>query len=117
MGDDMVLASKWDAGLDLARFLYVGFFSDVPAWARWTVVVLGCGALGYGAVRSRRARGRGPAGPDDDTSGGPQGETRVRQLDRDQGDAPDVGGSEVAGQGRAPGRAVAVPRREHEEHR
>ncbi|WP_309056190.1 hypothetical protein [Streptomyces sp.] len=114
MGDDMVLASKWDAGLDLARFLYVGFFSDVPAWARWTVVVLGCGALGYGAVRSRRAR---TAGSVDPAPAEPEAETRVRQLDRDQGDAPDVGGSEVAGQGRAPGRAVAVPRREHEEHR
>ncbi|GAA3916203.1 hypothetical protein GCM10022244_27100 [Streptomyces gulbargensis] len=71
MGGDLTLASKWDVGLDVARFLYVGFFSDVPAWARWTVVALGCGALGYGAVRSRRARTEDAGRPDDGTSGAP----------------------------------------------
>ncbi|GHG15221.1 hypothetical protein [Streptomyces zaomyceticus] len=56
MGEELVLASKWDAAFDVLRFLYVGFFSDLPAWARYTV--LGIAAAGFGGLAVVRLRGR-----------------------------------------------------------
>ncbi|MET9728769.1 hypothetical protein [Streptomyces zaomyceticus] len=56
MGEELVLASKWDAAFDVLRLLYVGFFSDLPAWARYTV--LGTAAAGFGGLAVVRLRGR-----------------------------------------------------------
>ncbi|MFH9724738.1 hypothetical protein ACH4M4_17475 [Streptomyces sp. NPDC017254] len=59
MGGELVLASKWDAAFDIGRFLYVGFFSDLPAWARYTVLGVGAAGFGWLAVSRLRVRFRG----------------------------------------------------------
>ncbi|MFJ2935826.1 hypothetical protein ACIO8G_24120 [Streptomyces sp. NPDC087219] len=56
MGGELVLASKWDDAFDVARFLYVGFFSDLPAWARYTVLALVGSGLVHGLVSWLRKR-------------------------------------------------------------
>ncbi|WP_432128707.1 hypothetical protein [Streptomyces sp. bgisy082] len=55
MNGEPMLASKWDAAFDLMRFLYVGFFSDLPAWVRYTVL----GLLGVAAVHGLLSWSRG----------------------------------------------------------
>ncbi|MGW9439570.1 hypothetical protein [Streptomyces sp. NPDC055607] len=60
MNGDTLLASKWDAAFDLARFLYVGFFSDLPAWARYAVLGFGGSAIVYGLLSWLRNRSAGP---------------------------------------------------------
>ncbi|WP_435971114.1 hypothetical protein [Streptomyces sp. Qhu_M48] len=56
MSGELVLASKWDAALDVVRFLWVGFFSDLPAWARYTVLGLFGSTVVYGFVSWLRKR-------------------------------------------------------------
>ena len=56
MGDELVLASKWDFGFDVVRFLWVGLFSSLPLWARCTVLALFGTTLVYGYVSWRRNR-------------------------------------------------------------
>ncbi|MFE7551596.1 hypothetical protein [Streptomyces gardneri] len=56
MGEELVLASKWDVGADVVRFLWVGFFSSLPAWARYTVLALFSATLVYGFVSWLRNR-------------------------------------------------------------
>ncbi|MEU3688635.1 hypothetical protein [Streptomyces narbonensis] len=56
MGEEPVLASKWDVGFDVVRFLWVGFFSSLPAWARYTVLALFGATLVYGFVSWLRNR-------------------------------------------------------------
>ncbi|ALO07085.1 hypothetical protein AQF52_1489 [Streptomyces venezuelae] len=56
MGEELVLASKWDVGVDVVRFLWVGFFSSLPAWARYTVLALFGATLVYGFVSWLRNR-------------------------------------------------------------
>ncbi|MGA4976496.1 hypothetical protein [Streptomyces cinereoruber] len=71
----MLLASKWDTAFDVVRFLYVGFFSDLPAWVRYTVLGLGGSTVVYGFaswLRNRSSAGRG----DGETV--PEPETPVR---------------------------------------
>ncbi|MFC8586186.1 hypothetical protein ACFUGD_16800 [Streptomyces sp. NPDC057217] len=68
----MLLASKWDTAFDVLRFLYVGFFSDLPAWARYTVLGLGGSAAVSGFVswlrnRSAAASGGGETVPGAET--------------------------------------------------
>ncbi|MFF8837832.1 hypothetical protein [Streptomyces sp. NPDC015130] len=70
MGEELVLASKWDVGLDVVRFLWVGFFSSLPAWARYTVLALFGATLLYGFVswlrnRSAAAPGAEETAPED----------------------------------------------------
>ncbi|MEU9296384.1 hypothetical protein [Streptomyces sp. NPDC048266] len=75
MGGDLVLASKWDAAFDAMRFLYVGFFSDLPAWVRYTVLALFGSTVVYGVVSWLRNRSA-PAAEDESTV--QEDETRVR---------------------------------------
>ncbi|MFD0153031.1 hypothetical protein ACWGQ4_28150 [Streptomyces sp. NPDC055721] len=56
MGEELVLASKWDIGFDVVRFLWVGFFSSLPLWARCTVLALFGATLVYGFVSWLRNR-------------------------------------------------------------
>lgn len=56
MGEELVLASKWDMGFDVLRFLWVGFFSSLPLWARCTVLALFGATLVYGFVSWLRNR-------------------------------------------------------------
>ncbi|MFC9703072.1 hypothetical protein ACFTWD_20535 [Streptomyces sp. NPDC056943] len=56
MGEELVLASKWDIGFDVVRFLWVGFFSSLPLWARCTVLALFGTTLVYGFVSWLRNR-------------------------------------------------------------
>ncbi|CAM5245921.1 hypothetical protein [Streptomyces narbonensis] len=56
MGEELLLASKWDVGFDVVRFLWVGFFSSLPAWARYTVLALFGATLVYGFVSWLRNR-------------------------------------------------------------
>ncbi|MEU3749481.1 MULTISPECIES: hypothetical protein [Streptomyces] len=56
MDEELVLASKWDVGFDVVRFLWVGFFSSLPPWARYTVLALFCATLVYGFVSWLRNR-------------------------------------------------------------
>ncbi|WP_329624515.1 hypothetical protein OG357_32525 [Streptomyces sp. NBC_01255] len=56
MGEELVLASKWDMGFDVLRFLWVGFFSSLPLWARCTVLALFGATLVYGFVSWLRSR-------------------------------------------------------------
>ncbi|MFC7932102.1 hypothetical protein ACPCAE_24050 [Streptomyces cinereoruber] len=68
----MLLASKWDTAFDVARFLYVGFFSDLPAWVRYTVLGLGGSTVVYGFAswlrnRSSADRGDGETVPEPET--------------------------------------------------
>ncbi|MFH8714314.1 hypothetical protein OHB11_31190 [Streptomyces zaomyceticus] len=74
MGEELVLASKWDAAFDVLRFLYVGFFSDLPAWARYTV--LGIAAAGFGWLALVRLRGRLRGAPEADGRTDAQSDTR-----------------------------------------
>lgn len=82
MGEELLLASKWDAGFDVVRFLWVGFFSDLPAWARYTVLVLFGTTVAYGFLswlrkRSSAAAEAGETAPE--AEGAVQeDETRVR---------------------------------------
>ncbi|WP_432123403.1 hypothetical protein [Streptomyces sp. S1] len=71
----MLLASKWDTAFDVLRFLYVGFFSDLPAWARYTVLGLGGSAAVSGFASW--LRNRSAAAPDDGETV-PGAETPVR---------------------------------------
>ncbi|MFD3665480.1 hypothetical protein ACFWVF_33595 [Streptomyces sp. NPDC058659] len=56
MGEELVLASKWDIGFDVLRFVWVGFFSSLPLWARCTVLALFGATLVYGFVSWLRNR-------------------------------------------------------------
>ncbi|WP_024758271.1 hypothetical protein [Streptomyces exfoliatus] len=56
MGEELVLASKWDIGFDVVRFLWVGFFSSLPLWARCTALALFGATLLYGFVSWLRNR-------------------------------------------------------------
>ncbi|MFE4621036.1 hypothetical protein ACFRJ7_33555 [Streptomyces sp. NPDC056747] len=56
MGEELVLASKWDIGFDVVRFLWVGFFSSLPLWARCTALALFGATLVYGFVSWLRNR-------------------------------------------------------------
>ncbi|MEV6251382.1 hypothetical protein AB0M38_35270 [Streptomyces sp. NPDC051742] len=56
MGGETLLASKWDAGVDVVRFLWVGFFSSLPAWARYTVLALFGLTVAYGFLTWLRSR-------------------------------------------------------------
>ncbi|MFF4872118.1 hypothetical protein ACIPQA_24480 [Streptomyces sp. NPDC090109] len=71
----MLLASKWDTAFDVLRFLYVGFFSDLPAWVRYTVLGLGGSTVVYGFASW--LRNRSAAAPDDGETV-PGAETPVR---------------------------------------
>ncbi|MFD3727457.1 hypothetical protein [Streptomyces sp. NPDC058671] len=75
MGGELVLASKWDAAFDVVRFLYVGFFSDLSAWARYTVLGLFGSTVAYGFLSWLRKRSA-TAPADEET--GQEDETRVR---------------------------------------
>ncbi|MFD6249303.1 hypothetical protein [Streptomyces roseolus] len=115
MDGDITLASKADLAFDALRFLYVGFLGSLPAWARYTVLALFALTVVYGFVGWLRKRSADEPAV---TAGVHEDEARASDSwTGDRGQGPDVGGSGVAGQGRAPGPAVAVPRREHEEHR
>ncbi|MFB7591752.1 hypothetical protein [Streptomyces sp. NPDC056169] len=48
MGEELLLASKWDIGFDLVRYLWIGLFSSLPLWARCTVLALFGTTLVYG---------------------------------------------------------------------
>ncbi|MFE5794089.1 hypothetical protein ACFQ8C_16130 [Streptomyces sp. NPDC056503] len=50
MDGDVSLASKADLGFDVVRFLYVGFLSSLPPWARYTVLALFGLTVVYGFV-------------------------------------------------------------------
>ncbi|KQX11119.1 hypothetical protein ASC82_19680 [Streptomyces sp. Root431] len=63
MGEELLLASKWDIGFDVVRFLWVGFFSSLPFWARCTVLALFGSTLVYGFVSW--LRNRSSATPED----------------------------------------------------
>ncbi|MEU3608024.1 hypothetical protein AB0E83_21645 [Streptomyces sp. NPDC035033] len=56
MDGDVTLASKADFAFDVVRFLYVGFFSSLPAWVRWTVLGLFALTVVYGFVSWSRKR-------------------------------------------------------------
>ncbi|WP_411110777.1 hypothetical protein [Streptomyces sp. c-19] len=56
MGGETLLASKWDVGVDVVRFLWVGLFSSLPAWARYTVLALFGLTLAYGFLSWLRSR-------------------------------------------------------------
>ncbi|MFF6887070.1 hypothetical protein ACFY9F_28250 [Streptomyces sp. NPDC012421] len=56
MDADVALASKLDFGFDVVRFLYVGFFSSLPPWARYTVLALFGLTVVYGFVSWLRKR-------------------------------------------------------------
>ncbi|WP_405852568.1 hypothetical protein OG361_07540 [Streptomyces sp. NBC_00090] len=82
MGEELVLASKWDVGFDVVRFLWVGFFSDLPAWARYTVLALFGATLAYGFLswlrnRSSSATEAGETAPEAEEAV-QEDETRVR---------------------------------------
>ncbi|MFI6422342.1 hypothetical protein ACIBG6_33720 [Streptomyces sp. NPDC050842] len=66
MGEELVLASKWDMGFDVLRFLWVGFFSSLPLWARCTVLALFGATLVYGFVSwlRNRSASASEAGPE-----------------------------------------------------
>ncbi|MFJ4342103.1 hypothetical protein [Streptomyces sp. NPDC088915] len=74
MNGDTLLASRWDAAFDLARFLYVGFFSDLPAWVRYTVLGLGGSTAAYSLLSRLRNRSVDP----DAGETVPESETPVR---------------------------------------
>ncbi|MEU2545642.1 hypothetical protein ABZ618_09405 [Streptomyces roseolus] len=62
MDGDVTLASKADLAFDALRFLYVGFLSSLPAWARYTVLALFALTVVYGFVgRLRKRSAGGPA--------------------------------------------------------
>ncbi|WP_031005554.1 hypothetical protein [Streptomyces sp. NRRL F-5727] len=56
MDGDITLASKADLAFDALRFLYVGFLSSLPAWARYTVLGLFGLTVVYGFVSWLRKR-------------------------------------------------------------
>ncbi|GAA3052425.1 hypothetical protein GCM10017562_15200 [Streptomyces roseofulvus] len=65
MDGDVTLASKADLAFDALRFLYVGFLSSLPAWARYTVLALFGLTVVYGFVGWLRRRGTdAPPGAD-----------------------------------------------------
>ncbi|WP_282698064.1 hypothetical protein [Streptomyces sp. CC208A] len=72
MDGDVTLASKADFVFDVVRFLYVGFFSSLPAWARFTVLGLFaltvvCGFVTWLRKRSAAAPPEPPAVHEDGT--------------------------------------------------
>ncbi|MFF1512075.1 hypothetical protein [Streptomyces sp. NPDC058326] len=71
MGGETELASKWDAGVDVVRFLWVGFFSSLPAWARYTVLALFGLTVAYGFLSWLRNR----------SSAVPEGEGTAQEVD------------------------------------
>ncbi|MFI8326129.1 hypothetical protein [Streptomyces sp. NPDC085529] len=65
MDGDVTLASKADLAFDALRFLYVGFLSSLPAWARYTVLALFGLTVVYGFVGwLRRRAADAPPGAD-----------------------------------------------------
>ncbi|MER5967887.1 hypothetical protein [Streptomyces sp. NPDC002057] len=82
MSGELVLASKWDAAFDVVRFLWVGFFSDLPAWARYTVLGLFGSTVVYGFVSWLRKRSAHAPEDEEPLQEGertlPEGGTRVR---------------------------------------
>ncbi|KOX22019.1 MULTISPECIES: hypothetical protein [unclassified Streptomyces] len=114
MSGELVLASKWDAAFDVVRFLYVGFFSDLPAWVRYTVLGLFGSTVAYGFLSW--LRNRSATAPDDGETV-PDPETPVRWLDgrpRGRSGRGRIGGGGPGPRTRARRRSA---RREHEEHR
>ncbi|NML53596.1 hypothetical protein HHL19_25720 [Streptomyces sp. R302] len=75
MDGDIVLASKADFAFDIVRFLYVGFLSSLPAWARYTVLALFGLTVVYGFVSWLRKRSAGEPEAADDVH---EDEARVR---------------------------------------
>ncbi|MEU7297772.1 hypothetical protein AB0A76_32020 [Streptomyces exfoliatus] len=81
MGGETLLASKWDAGVDVVRFLWVGLFSSLPAWARYTVLALFGLTVVYGFVswlRSRSSSAPEAEGAEESDETLQRDETRVR---------------------------------------
>ncbi|MGW6394999.1 hypothetical protein ACWFR1_31880 [Streptomyces sp. NPDC055103] len=82
MGEDLVLASKWDFGFDVVRFLWVGLFSSLPLWARCTALALFGATLLYGFVTWLRNRSSAAPEPEETAPEGVESvqedETRVR---------------------------------------
>ncbi|MFJ8661518.1 hypothetical protein [Streptomyces sp. NPDC093795] len=75
MSGELVLASKWDAAFDVVRFLYVGFFSDLPAWVRYTVLALFGSTVAYGFLSWLRKRSTATPEAEETVQ---EDETRVR---------------------------------------
>ncbi|MEU7075652.1 hypothetical protein AB0B30_28355 [Streptomyces narbonensis] len=85
MGEELLLASKWDVGFDVVRFLWMGFFSNLPAWARYTVLALFGATLVYGFVSWLRNRSGSAT-----EAGEPTPEAAMETASESAEDAPDA---------------------------
>ncbi|MFD3536998.1 hypothetical protein [Streptomyces sp. NPDC058664] len=75
MGEELILASRWDMPLDIGRFLWAVVFSGLPDWARYPLLA----AVGAFAVHAVLGwlRTRFGGSPDEDLPL-QENETRVR---------------------------------------